>query len=80
MSPPEQRYTVDDLQVDLYDLKAQLCAVYAVLHEMPYERDGRRDKELDAVASLTRVSQQFLDRICTGVDAGCCHLGRKPGR
>ncbi len=65
MSAP---YTFDDLQIDVGDLHALLVAMYGVLHEMPYVRDGKRDEELDQVASLARVARDFSGRISQQVE------------
>lgn len=61
-------YTLDDLDIDFGDLRKLLDATYDILHEMPYERDGRRDKELDRVASLVRIAQQFYEQIERNLD------------
>lgn len=61
-------YTFDDLQIDVGDLHALLIAMYGILHEMPYEREGKRDEELDQVASLARVARDFAERISQSVD------------
>lgn len=61
-------YTLDDLDIDFGDLRELLDATYDILHEMPYERDGRRDKELDRVASLVRIAQQFSEQIERNLD------------
>lgn len=62
------RYTLDDLQVDVWDLNRLLTATYDIIHELPYERDGHRDHELDRVASLLRVARDFSERISTATD------------
>ncbi len=56
-------YTLDDLDVDFGDLCKLLDATYHILHEMPYERDGRRDEELDLVAALFRIALQSSKQI-----------------
>lgn len=61
-------YTLDDLDIDFGDLRRLLEATYDILHEMPYERDGRRDKELDRVAALVRIAQQFSEQIERNLD------------
>lgn len=61
-------YTLDDLDIDFGDLRRLLDATYDILHEMPYERDGRRDEELDRVAALVRIAQQFSEQIERNLD------------
>jgi hypothetical protein len=61
-------YTLDDLDIDFGDLRRLLDATYAILHEMPYERNGRRDEELDRVAALVRIAQQFSEQIERNLD------------
>jgi hypothetical protein len=61
-------YTLDDLDIDFGDLRGLLDATYDILHEMPYERDGKRDNELDRVASLIRIAQQFSEQIGRNLD------------
>lgn len=56
-------YTLDDLDIDFGDLRGLLDATYDILHEMPYERDGRRDEKLDRVATLIRIALQFSEQI-----------------
>lgn len=64
-----QSYNLDDLQIDIFDLHRLLVATYDIVHEMPYERDGERDHELDKLASLLRVSRDFAGRISQATDA-----------
>lgn len=61
-------YDLDDLQIDVWDLHRLLVATYDVIHEMPYERDGKRDHELDRVASLLRIARDFSERISEATD------------
>jgi hypothetical protein len=61
-------YNLDDLQIDVWDLNRLLTATYDIIHEMPYERDGQRDTELDRVASLLRIARDFSGRISTATD------------
>lgn len=62
-------YNFDDLQIDIWDLHRLLIATYDIIHEMPYERDGKRDHELDSVASLLRIARDFAGRISTNTDS-----------
>lgn len=57
------RYTIDDLDIEVGDLRELLDATHDTLNEMPFERDGRRDEALDRVASLVRIAQLFAERI-----------------
>lgn len=68
-------YTLDDLDIDFGDLRGLLEATYAFLHEMPYERDGKRDTELDRVAALMRIALQFSELIERNLD----HIGPRMG-
>ncbi|OQM76444.1 hypothetical protein [Manganibacter manganicus] len=61
-------YTLDDLQIDVWDLHRLLITTYDIIHEMPYERDGKRDDELDRVASMLRVARDFSERISVATD------------
>jgi hypothetical protein len=61
-------YNLDDLQVDVWDLHRLLIVTYDIIHEMPYERDGKRDDELDQVASMLRVARDFSGRISVATD------------
>ena len=79
-------YTLDDLDIDFGDLRMLLDATYGILHEMPYERDGRRDEELDRVAALIRIAQQFSEQIERNLDnigprmGSCWQLKETPTR
>lgn len=73
------RYDLDDLQIDVFDLHRLLVSTYDVIHEMPYERDGKRDHELDQVASLLRIARDFAERISKATDAHY-HEIRQPRR
>lgn len=72
-------YTLDDLQIDVLDLNRLLVATYDVIHEMPYERDGKRDHELDRVASLLRIARDFSGRISQATEDNY-HAIRQPLR
>ncbi|WP_027037564.1 hypothetical protein [Mesorhizobium ciceri] len=61
-------YNLDDLQIDIWDLHRLIAATYSIVHEMPYERDGKRDDELDRVASLLRIAQDFSERVSANTD------------
>lgn len=63
-----QPYSLDDLHVDLFDLHQLLVAAYGVIHEMPYERNGERDHDLDQVASLLRIARDYAERISSATD------------
>lgn len=56
-------YTLGDLDIDIIDLRGLIDAIYAIVHEMPFVRDGQRDEELDRVASLLRIAQQFAKQV-----------------
>lgn len=56
-------YDLDDLDIDIIDLRGIIDAIYGIVHEMPFERDGARDEELDRVASLLRIARQFSAQI-----------------
>lgn len=64
----DHSYNLDDLQIDVFDLHRLLVATYDIVHEMPYERNGERDHELDRVASLLRIARDFADRISRATD------------
>lgn len=68
-------YTLDDLDIDFGDLRGLLDATYSILHEMPYERDGKRDTELDQVAALMRIALQFSELI----ERNLGHIGPRMG-
>lgn len=72
-------YTLDDLQIDIGDLFRLLGNTYDVVHEMPYERDGKRDHELDQVAALLRIARDFAERISKATDTHY-HEIRQPRR
>ncbi|PRD40670.1 hypothetical protein C5748_25740 [Phyllobacterium phragmitis] len=65
---------LDDFEIDFGDLRALIDAAYDVLRDMPYERDGKRDTELDRVASIIRVAQYFSGQIELSI-AGTPRLG-----
>jgi len=73
-------YNLDDLQVDVWDLYRLLTATYDIIHEMPYERDGKRDHELDRVASLLRIARDFSGRISVDTDAHYHEIRDRPVR
>lgn len=73
-------YSLDHLQIDIWDLNRLLTAAYDIIHEMPYERDGERDHELDQVASLLRIARDFSERISTATDAHYHSIRDRPVR
>lgn len=74
-------YNLDDLQIDVCDLHRLIAATYDIVHEMPYERDGKRDHELDRVASMLRIAQDFSGRVSANTDQHYHEIrsGRKEG-
>lgn len=60
-------HTLNTVHLDIGDLHRLLVAVSDILYEMPYERDGERDSDLDRVASLVRISADFAARIDTNI-------------
>lgn len=79
MSAPS--YNLDDLQIDVWDLHRMIAATYDIVHEMPYVRDGKRDEELDRVASLLRIAREFSGRVSADTDQHYHEIksGRKGG-
>lgn len=75
-----EHYTLDDLQVDVFDLQRLLVATYDIVHEMDYVRNGKRDHELDRVASLLRIARDFAGRISAATDEHYHEIrsGRRP--
>lgn len=72
-------YSLDDLQIDIGDLSRLLGTTYGVIHEMPFEREGKRDHELDQVAALLRIARDFAERISKATDTHY-HQIRQPRR
>lgn len=68
-------YTLDDLDIDIIDLRGLIDATYAIVHEMPFVRDGMRDEDLDRVASLLRIAQQFAKQIDDNIQVVGPRLG-----
>lgn len=59
---------LNDVQADVWHLFHLIEATVDILREMPYERNGKRDVELDRVNSLTRIAQDLAERIGLDID------------
>lgn len=58
-------YNLHDLHSDVHHLHDLLGTIKDILDEMPYERDGKRDVELDRVSALNWIA---TDRCCQLAD------------
>lgn len=74
------KITLDDLQSDTHHLYHLLDATMDLLMEMPFERDGVRDHQLDRIAALAWIARDEAERIATSIDANYWHFrcGRPP--
>lgn len=60
--------TLDDLQSDTHHLYHLIDATIDLLMEMPFERDGARDHQLDRIAALAWIARDEAKRIATSID------------
>jgi len=55
---------LDSIQSDGFDIQHVLeSARYFLLHQMTYERDGKRDRTLEQISSLVSVSLDRVERL-----------------
>lgn len=64
----DNTFALSDLQISADDLHQLLEAACDVLREMPHERDGERDTDLDRVSSLVRIAAERAEAISRAVD------------
>lgn len=72
------KITLDDLQSDTHHLYHLLDATIDLLMEMPFERGGTRDHQLDRIAALAWIARDEVQRIATSIDANYSHLRNGP--
>jgi hypothetical protein len=68
------KITLDDLQSDAHHLYHLLDATIDLLMEMPFERHGVRDHQIDRIAALAWIARDEAERIAGAIDANYRHL------
>lgn len=59
---------LNTVQSDVWHLFHLIAATVDCLMEMTYERDGKRDRELDRVAALSWIARDFAEAIGKTID------------
>lgn len=68
-------YSLDDLHSDVHHLHELLGAIKDILHEMPYERDGKRDVELDRVSALNWIATDRCHQLADLIEVHYAEIG-----
>lgn len=59
--------TVDTVESDAMHLHDLLDVTFQLLQEMSFERDGKRDTELDRIASLMWIARDHAERLASNI-------------
>jgi hypothetical protein len=68
-------YNLHDLHSDVHHLHELLGAIKDILDEMPYERNGKRDVELDRVSALSWIATDRCHQLANLIEGHYVEIG-----
>lgn len=71
-------YSMDDAQLDAHHSHQLISTIVDLVCEMSFERDGKRDREMDRVAALLWIARDHAGQLTENIEVGIIkeRLGR----